>query len=158
MSRMLCGDPNLSMDFLALPPGTYYYPIVADAAVLVNGQSPYQITISAERCEGGCCDFDADTCSDDVVIEDCGGANQTFHLDQTCCRIDCLDVGEEHDALNVELLANVPIAELASVPDTISDIWGYVSPSGRDAGNLSAGRGGAEFVAVSLTWCRRSPL
>ena len=75
MSRLLCGDNNLSMDFLALPAGTYYYPIVADASVLVNGQGPYKITISAERCEGGCCDFDADTCSDDVAVEDCVGAN-----------------------------------------------------------------------------------
>jgi len=98
---------------------------------------------------GACCDFDSITCTDGLLDSDCTGANQVFHPAQSCCDVDCIPAGETYAALGVELLSYVPFVDVPQ-PElwVANDIWGYVSPSGREYAIIGLAAGTA-FVEVS---------
>jgi len=126
------GCANIQMIYDPLPPGTYYYPIVADPDLLQNPPGPYQLTITAERCMGACCDHASGTCTDDVILEECPNADQAFYYGQACCVADCVLPGEEYASSGVEFLSLLPLSEFGGPPRDASDDWGYASPSGRE--------------------------
>ncbi len=131
-NRQNCADNNITMTFSSLPPGIYYYPLLADPNVLTGGVGTYQMTVSAQQCSGACCDFDTGTCDDAVLIENCSGPNQQFHSQQSCCSVDCVAPGQSFGSFGVELLGQVPLSAFTGFPSDASDIWGYASPSGRE--------------------------
>lgn len=132
-NRQSCVEHNATFTFPGLPPGTYYYPILADPALLNGGVvGTYQINISAQQCSGACCNFDTGSCEDDILSADCDGPNQQFNAQQSCCAVDCVMPGEPFGAFGVELLSNVPLSGFSGFQSFGNDIWGYASPSGRE--------------------------
>ncbi len=131
-SRFNCADNNLWMSFPSLPPGIYYFPILADPNVLANPPGTYQVTMTAQQCAGACCDFTAGTCTDPVLLADCSGQDQIYHAQRDCCDVECITPGETYPAFGVELLSHIPLWEFPGSPSLSNDIWGYASPSGRE--------------------------
>ncbi len=132
-NRQTCADNNITLSFPGLLPGIYYYPILADPAILSGGVlGTYQMAISAEQCSGACCNFDTGTCDDNVLIGDCSGPNQQFNAQQSCCSIDCVMPGSQYGSFGVELLGNIPLSGFSGFQSDGNDVWGYASPSGRE--------------------------
>lgn len=131
-NRADCGDNNLTARFEGLPPGTYYYPIFSSGASAVGA---YTLSLSAEAsslCVGACCDQTTATCTDDVDVTDCSGPNQT-HLNQgTCCEMECAQGGATFASSGVSLLSHVALSDFSTGPLEGNEVWGYVSPSGRE--------------------------
>lgn len=130
-NRFTCSDSNIWLSFAGLPPGTYYYPIIADPNAQQSPPDTYQITITAEQCSGACCDLALGTCTDGVLAADCAGSGQSYHASQQCCAVDCIQPGETYASSGVEFLSNIPLSGFASTTYA-SDIWGYTSESGRE--------------------------
>lgn len=144
-SRGLCGgaDENITVAFTALPPGTYYYPIIADS---LDPRGPYVMHVSAEVCAGACsgclgacCDRGANTCTDAVDVQSCGGVDEVWHPAEECCQVECRDpAGPEFSSSNVNFLGRVTIEDFAVFngspgdPHTANEMWGFTSSSGRD--------------------------
>ena len=134
-SRSLCDGEgatgNATITYNAIPAGTYYYPIIA------NTPGPYVMNITAEECSGSCtgclgscCDFTAENCQEDVSQDQCAGVQEKWSFRSRCCAVECRDpAGPEFDALGVELLSRVTLAEMSSANG--NDVWAYVSPAGR---------------------------
>lgn len=139
----ICTDGNTWMVFDALQAGTYYYPVFSDEGVLLDGRGPYTITISAEGCLGVCCNPDAGTCVEDVAEGDCADPSDAWTPVGTCCEAECLRLGEEFASGNIQLLSRVPLEMFPGDPPRANDIWGYVSPRGREYAivGLSVGTG-----------------
>ncbi len=131
-SRFNCVDNNLWISFPSLPPGVYYFPILADPNVLQVPPETYQVTLTAQQCAGACCDLTVGTCADQVLLADCSGPDQIFHAQRYCCNVECITAGETYAAFGVELLSQVSISEFPGSPAEGSDIWGYTSDSGRE--------------------------
>lgn len=143
-SRGLCpgegANGNATIFFDALPPGTYYYPIISDPSFLENPPGPYVMHITAEECVGACtgclgacCNTGTETCTEDVAADTCTGPNEQYTARARCCELECRDpAGPEFDASGVKLLSQVPLGDFASNPAWANEAWGYVSPSGRE--------------------------
>lgn len=146
--RALCPNPetddNITMFFTGLPAGTYYYPIIADGQS-GNVPGPYVMHVTAEECVGdcsgclgACCDTDTESCTEDIAQVSCSGDQQLWLARASCCEVECRDpAGPEFNALNVNLLSRVTIADFAAFnesagnPHTGNEMWGYTSPPGR---------------------------
>lgn len=140
-----CGDGNFTLVFANLPAGRYYIPIKSTNA---SDRGPYQMHLTAEVCVGSCCDFDANSCTDNVTEELCSGANQVFSTDASCCTRECLPPGEMFRSDGVELLSWIDLTEFPDGSIGGNDVWGYTSPSGREYAimGLNLGTG---FVEVT---------
>lgn len=57
-----CGDGNVSIYFAALRPGTYYYPVLVDAAN--NAEGPYTITVTGTPVECTYCPATSSICDE----------------------------------------------------------------------------------------------
>lgn len=93
---------------------------------------------------GSCCNSTTGVCTDDVDVADCDGPDEDFSI-RTCCHFarpvcNPPTVGD-YPAINVELLGLFGIDELGF----LNDIWGYVSPSGREYAIVGLVRGTAFF-------------
>lgn len=149
-----CGKVvGYGMLFEALPAGTYYYPIVPDPDLTAN--TLYRMRISAARCQepcegclGGCCNPNDRSCTDNVPRDDCAGPEEEWFVRNQCSVLQCSPPGAEFDAVDVTLLSHVPVSEFPSKSSGANDIWGYVSPAGREYAiiGLFAGTG---FVDVT---------
>jgi len=139
---------NIWMTFDALEPGTYYAPIYSAADVLLNGRGPYVLRIIAEASLGACCDPIADTCVEEVPIEQCQGATEDWSAGRSCCEAECRLPGAAYASRGVELLSHVPLDRFSSGSLRANDVWGYTSPRGREYAiiGLSEGTG---FVDVT---------
>lgn len=146
--------PSPWMRFDAVPAGTYYFPIVPNPSIA--GSTPYRIRITVEACEGpcagcrgACCLSDYRRCTDDVLQSECAAAGATWLMRDSCAAIECRPEGSGFDAMGVELLAHMGLSQFPSASDNANDIWGYVSPAGREYAimGLSHGTG---FVDVSV--------
>ncbi len=147
---------NITMFFDELPPGTFYYPIIANEDRLGHPPGPYVMHISAEECTGACtgclgacCNTDTQLCVEDVEQTSCDGAQQVWSARARCCESECRDAaGPEYDALDVELLVRVPIGDFPSGSQSANDVWGYISPRGRRYAiiGLSHGTGFADIT------------
>jgi len=131
-SRLRCIDNNVWLSFPELPPGIYYFPILADPNVLQTPPGTYQITMTAQQCAGACCDLTAGICADLVLPADCSSPDLVYHAQRDCCSVDCIAQGETHAAFGVELLSHIPLSGFPGFPNAGNDIWGYASPSGRE--------------------------
>ena len=139
------GDNNISMTFLGLAAGTYYYPVSGDPP---NGA--YQVHISAEQgqCVGSCCDTSTGTCTEDVNDFDCAGPNDSFLLDGSCCDAECSTTPGVFDSFGITLLSNLTFADFPGPPHLGNEVWGYVAPSGREYAimGFSTGTGFVEIT------------
>ena len=143
-SREFCGQTgkggvsvNDWVQFTQVPAGTYYYPVRASNTPIPEG-SPYVINISAEACAGdcgdctgACCDPTNRTCRD-VLSSECTAPDEAWSFRKACCEIECRPPGEEFDSQNVDLMSWITIDEFPSPAHSANEIWGYVSPSGRE--------------------------
>lgn len=153
-SEETCGRFNPRLSFGALPAGVYYYP-VGGGLPGEFGRAPYQITISAEvcvgvcqACRGACCRPTERFCGDDVFQPDCDEAGGVWQHATQCCEIECRPPELDYDALGVELLSRVPIDSFPGPSSRANDVWGYVSPSGREYAILGLNQG-TGFVEVT---------
>jgi choice-of-anchor B domain-containing protein len=156
-SRSLCpaGDGgNILFFFDALPPGTYYYPVIADENILVNGQGPFTMHITAEECDGlclgclgACCDPTDLSCTEGVPQDECG-AGQQWTPGGTCCELECGEPGEVYDSLDANLLSRVPVSAFSSNSAAANDVWGFTSPLGHKYAVVGLTRG-TGFVRVT---------
>lgn len=112
----VCGDGNISISFDTLPPGTYYYPIIADESVLENPPGPYVMHITAEQCAGACCDAANHICTEDALEADCDGAEQTWHPGMQCLESGC--VGACCDPASGTCTEDVLVADCAGAGQT----------------------------------------
>ncbi len=81
---------------------------------------------------GTCCDTATATCTEGVIASECTAAGGLFRTGATCCTTDCRAAGAAYDSLGVELLSQIPLSGFVGPPAAGSDIWGYVSPAGRE--------------------------
>lgn len=105
------------------------------------------VTLGARSASAGsCCNSATGVCTDDVELADCNGPDDDFSL-RTCCsssRPACDPPSDgEYPAINVELLGLFGINE-ANL-EFLNDIWGYVSPSGREYAIVGLYEGTAFF-------------
>lgn len=131
-NRTDCGDTNLTAHFAGLPAGTYFLPIFSSQP---GTKGPYTIHITAEAsnaCIGACCDQASSTCTGGVDSASCNGPGQTFLNQGTCCEVECRPATPEFDASNVSLLGHVALTDFVTAPTEANEVWGYVSPSGRE--------------------------
>ena len=69
-----CASGNVTMEYIALQPGTYYVPVQYDAAT-ANGS--YSIAVSAIACPPGYCEAGATTCDEYIAQVTFGTINNT---------------------------------------------------------------------------------
>lgn len=131
-SRAVCGDNNITITYDALPAGIYYYNIFSDDVNFPNSKGPYQLNITAEKCLGACCNLNDKSCVDGVTESSCTLPDEVFGGGVVCCELECRDPVDEFDALGVSLLSQVPLVDFSTNPSSASDVWGYVSDSGRE--------------------------
>lgn len=146
-----CADGNTWMVFDALPAGTYYLPIYSDEGVLINERGPYTITISASGCLGVCCNPQDGTCDEGIAEEVCSGPFDVWSPIGNCCEAECLPPGQEFAAGNVQWLSRVALDAFSAVAHdehVANDVWGYVSPSGREYAILGLSQG-TGFVDIT---------
>lgn len=68
-----CGDGNISITWLAMPAGTYYYPVLLDPA---NGSiGPYQINVKGVTCPVGYCAASSSVCDEFISKVQVGTIN-----------------------------------------------------------------------------------
>lgn len=145
ITTSICSDANFTIVYANLPAGRYYVPM---RSTNESDRGPYQIQMFATRCTGSCCDFDANTCTDGLLAENCAGVNQEFSTGRTCCKLECLPPGETFRSDGVELLSWIDLTNFPNGSFGANDIWGYASPSGREYAiiGLNLGTG---FVEVT---------
>ncbi len=150
-----CPEGNLSLRFESLPSGTYYYPVTTKAVADKGFGGSYRMNLTAvacdgtcEGCRGACCDVATRTCEDDVADTDCVGPTQTFSRMTPCCQVECRPQGDEFDAMGVKLLDRVPLTAFDSGSTRANDVWGYVSPGGREYAIIGLTQG-TGFVDVT---------
>lgn len=155
-NRSTCpeGDENIWFYFDALPPGTYYYPVVADESILVNGRGPFTMHIASEECDGlcnaclgACCNPADYSCTENVLAEDCG-AGQRWVPGGKCCELECGDPDATYDAVDVNLLSRVPVSAFSSSSSAANDVWGFISPLGHKYAVIGLTRG-TGFVRIT---------
>lgn len=139
-TRGICSDGNMWMRFDALPAGVYYYPIFSDETDPdFEGRGPYVLEIRAEECQGACtgclgacCESVDNTCAEAVPPSQCRGDSQSWSRGLECCAALCNSPVGEFEASNVELLSWLPVEDFPLDPRMGNEMWGYVSPSGRE--------------------------
>ncbi len=130
---------NLWMSFTEIPPGTYYYPIAPVTKSLFD-TTYYRLNVSAEQCEGSCegcsgacCDPINRNCADVTQSTACTEPTEEWLFRVPCCEIECKPADVEFDSKGMELLSRIPIEEFPGFADMgANEMWGYVSPSGRE--------------------------
>ncbi len=155
-----CPDPdadfNPAIRFNALPPGTYYYPLLCLPRDPDSPEcSPYAMHILAEECTGdcsgcfgACCDTIQRNCRDGVAGSECQGSTQRFTLRAECCDLECRPAVTDYDAYGVKLLSHLPPALFPSGSTRANDCWGYVSPGEKEYAILGLNRG-TGFVDIT---------
>ncbi|MFQ5414495.1 MAG: choice-of-anchor B family protein, partial [Phycisphaerae bacterium] len=106
---------------------------------------------------GACCNLAAQTCVDDVPDTACTASGESWFEGLACCEIDCVDAAAGFDASGVALWSRIPVEDFPDDPITgpqtrANEMWGYVSPSGREYAILGLERGAA-FVDVTDPQC-----
>lgn len=101
---------------------------------------------------GACCDTATGNCTDDVLPDGCVGPNEDFLPATRCCELECGGDGG-FSASGVALLSNIPVEDFPddpiAGPQTLAnEVWGYLSPSGREYAILGLWKGAA-FVEVT---------
>ncbi len=123
----VCDDNGGWRTFDGLAAGTYYVPVSTAGA--------YQMHISAVEPTGACCNLDDMSCVDDQTQSQCTAlfTNSKFSAGLTCEFADCNEPGPSgFTSNNVTLLSHVQLSDFADNPAEANDVWGYVSPSGRE--------------------------
>ncbi len=123
----ICTDNGQWKTFLGLAAGTYYIPI--------STSGPYQMHISAVEPTGACCNLDDSSCVDSQTDSQCSAlfANSKWSAGISCLFADCEVPGPSgFTSNNVTLLSHVQLSDFADGPTLANDVWGYVSPSGRE--------------------------
>jgi choice-of-anchor B domain-containing protein len=128
-------EGSLRLRFRSLPPGVYYLPL--GNPMSLNDQ--YQMRVTAEACTGdcsgctgACCEAARRVCRDRVESDDCTAPGLRFSPRQFCESLECRPVGIEYDSDGVALVARVAVSEFSEGSTGANDIWGYVSPLGRE--------------------------
>ena len=173
VSRGVCGDFNIYIQYNALPPGTYWYPVYSSTttfcensgALCANSSQctppytcedplhPYTMNITAEECTGacsgcmgGCCNTSTETCTDSFP-DDCTGPDEVFSS-LSCCQSECRAPGPTYDSDAMELLSHVPVTTFSTISTAGNDVWGYTTPRGHKYA-LTGGNGTTAFIRVT---------
>lgn len=153
-SHEVCPEGQLWMVFEELPAGTYYFPILSDSASLDLPQR-YVIHIGAGKCAGACggclgacCETSDRTCTDNIDRQDCVDQAQEWFVRAHCSDLECRPSDVEFDASRVTLSSRIPVDEFPSGSTSANDVWGYVSPAGREYAIIGL-NDGTGFVDVT---------
>jgi hypothetical protein len=84
-----CGDGNWSLYWLALPPGTYYWPLLTDSAG-GYAEGPYTVTFHGGAPTGACCV--GTDCVGDMGPDDCAAIGGVWYQNQSCAFFTCPDL------------------------------------------------------------------
>lgn len=130
-------ESSIRIRFRGLPPGVYYLPLDAFSGL----NQHLDMTIRAEACSGdcsgclgACCNGFRRQCNDAVEPDECTGPYETFRVRSVCADLECKPPGVEFDASGVALVSRVAVADFAGQSSRANDVWGYVSPAGREYG------------------------
>lgn len=153
-SRAECPEGELWMVFEELPAGTYYFPILSDSDT-IDVPERYRINIGAGQCEGvcsgclgACCETEDRTCTDSLDRDDCDDHAQEWFARAHCGDLECRPSDVEFDASGVTLSSRIPAEDFPSGSTAASDVWGYVSPAGREYAIIGL-KDGTGFVDIS---------
>ena len=120
--------------------------------VCLDRTRTYQIHITADEGSGACCDPASESCVDNVLESDCNLQGGVFSCGQRCCEVECRETPPEYDSDGVFLLSHLDFGQFNVPPpdfvNTGNEMWGYVSPSGREYAVMQF-RTGTSFVDVS---------
>ncbi len=119
--RTTCGDFNVTLRFLGLPPGIYYYPVYtvpgdkrcenfanppcSDSSecggsfTCQDNLHPYVMHITTEAPIGGCCHPHSATCDDDVPHDSCTAPDDRWVAGRPCSEINCIEFNEGPDLI-----------------------------------------------------------
>lgn len=126
----VCDNANVWLQFNALPAGTYYYPVYSDVRYLQSGLGDYALRVHATPCLGACCSAEGG-CVDDLTESECAAAHGLFLGGLACCEAECKPSGVGFDSRGVQLMSHLA-PEAFPGGSEASDLWGYVSPRGRE--------------------------
>lgn len=133
-----------------LAPGRYALVFRTAGAVDVTCGVDYQFDVTCGLCKGACCDTASDTCTDGLFGADCNGVGEEWSPGSKCCAEDvaCGSPPPTDTASGVTLLSQLDLAQFPGAQTRGNEMWGHVSPSGREYGIIGFTKGTA-FVEVT---------